>query len=154
MTSAEVCWHSGISSQRKETCCRADAILLHDHGAVMQRRARPEYRKQQVSGDLRVQPHAAFHKCPQADIPFEHDEGSRLLLRKSAQGQQDLVDRLRTLEPPAQPPLASDARKSPPDFRLEQDDHSDGGVGYDVRHYTPLRLHSGSPLKLISDHDG
>ena len=112
--------------------------------AIVQRAARVE--KSKSAGRRRSR---ASSRTPlstnvrKPDVALQHDERARLSLSKPAEGQQDFVDGLRPLEPPAEPALAADARQRPPDFGLEQDDDGDRGVGNDVREQRPQRLESG-----------
>ena len=60
-----------VHGQRQEAGGRSHAILLHDDGAVVERRSRQENALQQVVGQDRVEADAAFDVVAQADLPLD-----------------------------------------------------------------------------------
>ena len=80
-----------IHRERKKTGGGRNAVPLHNHRAVVQRRARPENRRQQIVGKPRIHSHAAFDVRAQADLPLNHDQRARLILRKKIRRQHDVV---------------------------------------------------------------
>ncbi len=116
-----------IHAQRKKTCGGADAVLLDDHGAIVQRCAWKKDRKQQVTRNLGIEPDAAFDKRSQPDIALENDQGSGMLSRQRPDRQQNLRGGFRA-PVAAEETLSAEAREGPADFRLKQNDNCDGGI--------------------------
>ena len=67
MARAELAAEPRVDRQRQEAGRRRDAIVLHDHGAVVQRRGRLEDAHQQVVGERGVERDAALDVVAQAD---------------------------------------------------------------------------------------
>ena len=95
-----------IHGERQKTGCRRNPVFLHDHGAIMQRRAGAENRGQQVVGKMRIQGDAALNVGAQPDFPLDHNQGAGLVLGEQVGCQYDVVVgvRLRRGRPAEQKP--------------------------------------------------
>ena len=94
MPRAKVLAQPRIHRERQKAGRRRHAILLDDHGAVVQRRAVLKDRHQQVVADLRVQGDAAFGVVAQANLPLDGDDGAGALARQHLRRHGDFLDRL------------------------------------------------------------
>ena len=83
----------GFSESGKETSGCRHARSFDDHGAVMQGRAGPENRNQQVVGKFGVQRNAAFNISAQPGLPLDDDQRADAILGKIFGGHDDVVVR-------------------------------------------------------------
>ena len=94
MPRAQIPAEPRVDGQWQKTGGRRDATLLKNDGAVVQRRARPKNRDEQIVGQRSVERNAALDVVPQPDLALERDDRSRSLLRQHRRRHDDLFDRL------------------------------------------------------------
>jgi hypothetical protein len=158
-----------VSGQRKEARSGADPSLLHDDGAIVQRRAGREDAEDQIVCEQRV------NRDPRLDVVAQsllslHDDQTPDLARRQGRGRQDqLVDERLALRAAQEPRerIASEARQRPADRVLEDDDdrerdpvkqvtqeplhrreleHPRDEVGRDDENHARHHLHGARPL--------
>src|SRR5580698_440169 len=102
---------------------------------------------------MRIEPDAAFDECSQSDVAFQNDQGSSAVAGQGTQGQQNLSRGFRTTVT-AEQTLPAKARESPADFRLEQNDNGDGGIGGKGCEQRSKRLKARPERDFISNDNG
>ena len=83
-----------IDRQRQKAGGRRDAIVLHDDGAVVQRRFRLKDAHEQIVGEHRVERKPRLDVVAQADLPLDDDDRARPRGRQLRRRDRDLFDRL------------------------------------------------------------
>ena len=82
---------SGLIDSGRKQAAAAMRSFLHDHRAIMQRRARAEDGGQQIIGKLRVQRNPALNVGSQSDFALDHDQRPGLVLREQVRGQNNVI---------------------------------------------------------------
>jgi len=80
MASAELIRDHGVERERQKACRRRYARSLHDHSAVMQRRAGTKDRDQKVVAQGRIEWDAALNVGAQAYGALENNQGANPIL--------------------------------------------------------------------------
>ena len=91
VASSELSREKRIHRERKKAGGRGDAIFLHDHSTVVQRRAGAEDGRKQIVGKARIEGDSAFDVSAQADLTLDDDQGAGLMLGKEIRGENDVV---------------------------------------------------------------
>src|SRR5213076_88845 len=112
-----------------------DLPAPHDHGAVMQRRARHEDRGEELRGELAVHRNTGLAVVLQTRRPLENDESAVLGLADEKCGSDQLVDDPLELllaagcEKPVERTELADLAERASQLRLKDDDERDKGHG-------------------------
>ena len=127
MTGAELLAQLRIDRQRQEARRRRNAIGLHDHGAVVQRRRGLKDAHEQIVGQHGVERNPALDVIAQSDLPLDRDDGADPLGGQQPRGDDQLLDRFLgrfRLREVAEERRAAEMRERPADIGLKQ--HDDG----------------------------
>src|SRR5579872_547477 len=133
MAGTELRREQWVHREGKKTGSGGNAIFLHDDRAIVQRSAWTEDRRQQIVGKASIQRNAAFDVGAQADLAFNDDQGSGLMLGEKIRRQHDVIvgialGRGRAQERKASTKIGEDVTN----LRLENHDQSEHDVGQNV----------------------
>ncbi len=150
---------SGLSESGRKHPAAATRDPSNNHGAIMQRRPRPEDGDQQVVGKFGIERNPALDIGLQPGLPLHDHQRTDAILRKIFGRHHDIVidgfgvvrSEFHQGKVPAEP------RKSPADFRLEQNNQRNRHVRHQrgeqpFHHFQPRPLRA--PVKKNKQRDG